>query len=49
MHCYKVCWNKEESYEIDWRNGGFAFTLIAKESDDENAQYKICKMLTEIL
>ena len=48
-HCYKVCWNKEESYEYDWRSYGFAFILIAKESDDENAQYKICKMLTGIL
>lgn len=46
MHCYKVCWNYEESYEIDWRSGGFAFILIAKESDDENAPYKICAMFT---
>lgn len=45
-HCYKVCWNYEESYEIDWRSGGFAFILIAKESDDENAPYKICAMFT---
>ena len=45
-HCYRVCWNYEESYEIDWRSGGFAFILIAKESDDENAPYKICAMFT---
>ena len=49
-HCYKVCWNYDDGYyEPDWRSGGFAFILIAKESDDENAQYKICKMLTGIL
>lgn len=45
-HCFKVCWNNEDSYETDWRSGGFAFILIAKESDDENAKYKICDMFT---
>lgn len=45
-HYYKAVWNCEDSYEIDWRSGGFAFFLIAKESEDENAPYKICSMFT---
>ena len=46
-HCYKVCWNYDDGYyEPDWRSGGFAFILIAKESDDENAPYKICAMFS---
>ena len=45
-HCYKVCWNNGDSYKMDWRSGGFAFILIAKESDDENAPYKIGAMFT---
>lgn len=45
-HCYRVLWNCEDSYEIDWRSGGFAFILIAKESNGENVPYKICAMFT---
>lgn len=45
-HCYKVCWNCVNDAEIDWRSGGFAFFLIAKENSDENTPYKICAMFT---
>lgn len=45
-HCYKVCWNCTNDAECDWRSGGFAFFLIAKENADENTPYKICAMFT---
>lgn len=44
-HYYRVIWDSD-NIEPDWRSGGFAFFLIAKEVDDENAPYKICSLVT---
>ena len=40
-HYFRVSWDGD-NIEWDWRSGGFAFFLIARE--DENSQYKICSM-----
>ena len=44
-HYYRVMWDSD-NIELDWRSSGFAFFLIAKDSDDENAPYKICSLAT---
>ncbi len=44
-HYFRVIWDSD-SIEWDWRSNGFAFLLIAKESEEESAPYKICSMFT---